>query len=87
MTDKSSTAAPPVADAGRTSRPAIDVRQVLRKRALLAEIRAKWGKFDEQELAELKSGEDLAAKVAAKYGLAPDVAQGEVTILLNGRVL
>ena len=55
------------------------------RKALLQDIRLKWGKFSEQELADLKSGDDLAAQVAAKYGLAKDIARRDVTALLNGR--
>jgi hypothetical protein len=43
------------------------------------------GKFSEQELSDLRSGDDLATRVAAKYGLAKDIAQRDVTTLLNGR--
>jgi hypothetical protein len=62
-----------------------DQRQALQKRQLLAEIGGKWGKFDEQELADLKSGDDLATQVAAKYGIDKAIAQRDVTALLNGR--
>ena len=35
---------------------------------LLREIGAKWSKFSDQELVELKSKDDLISQVAAKYG-------------------
>jgi hypothetical protein len=57
----------------------------LQKRVLLADIGGKWGKFDAQELSDLKSGDDLATQVAAKYGIDKAIAQRDVTALLNGR--
>jgi hypothetical protein len=85
MPDKPTTATTTAAATNRMQ-PATDFRNpALQKRALLADIGGKWGKFTEQELSDLKSGDDLATKVAAKYGLAPDVAQRDVTVLLNGR--
>ena len=85
---------PPMAHATATTTAAATNRMqpqserqtlALQKRALLADIGGKWGKFSEQELADLKSGDDLATQVAAKYGLAKEVAQRDVTTLLNGR--
>jgi hypothetical protein len=87
MTDQ-----PPIATATTTEAATIRMHtltaeqsEALRKRALLAEIRGKWGKFSEQELSDLKNGDDLAAQIAAKYGLDKDIAQRDVTALLKGR--
>lgn len=84
MTDKQ--AAPPTAAAANRLQPLNENQtKAMQKRALLADIAGKWGKFSEQELADLKSGDDLAAQIATKYGLARDVAQRDVAALLNGR--
>jgi hypothetical protein len=82
MTDK-----PATTTAATTARVPLndDQSKALQKRALLADIGGKWGKFSEQELADLKSGDDLAAQVAAKYGLAQDIAQRDVAAVLKGR--
>ena len=55
------------------------------RQTLLADIGAKWAKFSRQELADLKGNRDLVAQVVAKYGLAKDAAQRDVTALLKGR--
>ncbi len=55
------------------------------KRALLRDIRMKWGKFTEQELSKLKSNDDLVKHVIAKYGLEKALAQRDVDILRAGR--
>jgi hypothetical protein len=85
MTDKPSTATTTAAATNRMQPQNDHQKQALQKRALLADIGGKWGKFSEQELSELKSGDDLAAQVAAKYGLEKAVAQRDVTALMNGR--
>jgi|tagenome__1003787_1003787.scaffolds.fasta_scaffold17321229_2 hypothetical protein len=84
MTDKPTTAMPTAAAMNaqpKTDGPAL----AMQKRSLLADIRGKWGKFTQQELSDLKGSDDLATKVAAKYSLAKDIAQRDVTTLLNGR--
>ena len=40
------------------------------KQIVIKEIRAKWGKFSEQDLSALKSNGDLVTQLAAKYSLA-----------------
>lgn len=55
------------------------------KKALLQDIRVKWGKFSEQDLNELKSNDDLVTQLVAKYGLAKDVAQRDADAMRNGR--
>ena len=85
MTDQPTTATTTAAATNRMQSLTDGQNAALQKRALLADIGGKWGKFTEQELSDLKSGDDLAAQVAAKYGLAQDVAQRDVTAVLNGR--
>ena len=55
------------------------------KRALLKDIRVKWGKFTDQELNGLKDNEDLVSHVIAKYGLDKAQAQRDVDALRAGR--
>jgi division protein CdvB (Snf7/Vps24/ESCRT-III family) len=55
------------------------------KRALLKDIRVKWGKFTEQELSDLKDNDDLVSHLAAKYGMEKSQAQREVNQLRAGR--
>ena len=86
MPAKPSTAATSVAVTDRRQPQVSDAAQAaLQKRVLLADIGGKWGKFDAQELSDLKSGDDLATQVAAKYGIDKAIAQRDVTALLNGR--
>jgi hypothetical protein len=49
------------------------------------DIKAKWDKFSEQELASLKSRDDLVTQVVAKYGFERPQAQRDVDALLKGR--
>ena len=86
MTDKPTTATTTAAATNRMQTLTDGQNAAVQKRALLADIRGKWGKFSEQELSDLKDSDDLAAQRAAKYGLAQDVARRDVTALLNGRV-
>ncbi|HSI01666.1 MAG TPA: hypothetical protein VLA02_13770 [Reyranella sp.] len=85
MTGKPSTATTNTPATHPSEAQAADQAKALQKRALLADIGGKWGKFDEQELSDLKSGDDLATQVAAKYGIDKAIAQRDVTALLNGR--
>lgn len=55
------------------------------RKALLQEIRVKWGKFSDQELTELKSNDDLVTKLVTKYGMTKDVAQRDADAMRNGR--
>jgi hypothetical protein len=54
------------------------------KQILLEEIRAKWGKFSEDDLSSLKNKDDLVTQRAAKYGLEKSVAQRDVDSLVRG---
>jgi hypothetical protein len=55
------------------------------KQILLKEIRAKWGKFSEDDLSSLKDKDDLVIQRAAKYGLEKSLAKRDVDALMNGR--
>ena len=55
------------------------------KQILLKDIGAKWGKFSEQELAALKSKDDLVTQVVAKYSIDKAQAQRDVDALMKGR--
>ena len=55
------------------------------KQVVLTEIRAKWGKFSEQDLSALNGKDDLVNQVVAKYGLEKGQAQRDVDALLKGR--
>jgi hypothetical protein len=62
------------------SSTAAETRQIV-----LKEIRAKWGKFSEQELSGLKNNDDVVTQLAAKYGLEKPQAQQDVDALMKGR--
>jgi hypothetical protein len=55
------------------------------KQIILNEIRAKWGKFSEDDLSSLKNKDDLVTQRATKYGLGLSVAQRDVDALMKGR--
>jgi hypothetical protein len=57
------------------------------KRALLREIRAKWGKFSEAELSDLKSNDELVHQLVANYSLDQLKAQADVYAFMHGRHL
>jgi hypothetical protein len=63
-----------------TPASAAETRQIV-----LKEVRAKWGKFSEQDLSALKSKDDLVSQVGAKYSLDKGQAQRDVDALLKGR--
>jgi hypothetical protein len=70
----------------------ISKRQVCRfasaaetKQIVIKEIRAKWGKFSEDDLSSLKNKDDLVTQRAAKYGLEKSLAKRDVDALTNGR--
>jgi hypothetical protein len=52
---------------------------------VIKEIRAKWGKFSEDDLSSLKNKDDLVTQRAAKYGLEKSLAKRDVDALMNGR--
>jgi hypothetical protein len=64
-----------------TSTPSTpEAGQTIRK-----DIKIKWEKFSELELASLKDRDDLVTQVVAKYGLEKVQAQRDVDALLKGR--
>ena len=55
------------------------------RQIVLKDIRAKWGKFSEEDLFTLKSNDDLVTQLAAMYSLEKGQAQRAVDALLKGR--
>lgn len=55
------------------------------RKIIVNEIQAKWGKFSDQDLAALKSRDDLVSQVQSRYKLDQTQAQKDVDALLNGR--
>jgi uncharacterized protein YjbJ (UPF0337 family) len=51
------------------------------------EIQARWGKFNAQEIAALKTKDDLVAQVQTKYTLDKAQAQRDVDTFSKGRPL
>ena len=68
--------------ASNTSAASAETRQIV-----LKEIRAKWGKFSEQDLSALRSNDDLVTQVVAKYSRETGQVQRDVDALLKGRQL
>ena len=64
----------------KTSQSANEIKQ-----SFLKEIRAKWSKFSEEEVAALKGTNDLVTQLAAKYSLEKAQAQHDVDALMSGR--
>ena len=55
------------------------------KQIVIKEIRAKWGKFSEDDLSSLKNKNDLVTRRASKYGLEKSLAKRDVDALMDGR--
>jgi division protein CdvB (Snf7/Vps24/ESCRT-III family) len=55
------------------------------KKLILTDIRAKWGKFSEDELGALKNNDDLVTQIVAKYSLDKAQAVQDVNAVLKGR--
>jgi hypothetical protein len=55
------------------------------KQIVIKEIRAKWGKFSEDDLSSLKNRDDLVTQRAAKYDLEKSLAKRDVDALMDGR--
>ena len=51
------------------------------------EIVRRWGKFSDQEIADLKDKDDLVARVQVKYQLERSKAQRDVDAFAKGRQL
>jgi hypothetical protein len=80
MTDQPSTATPTAAATVPTPMQAKAEARMLR-----AEIGNKWGKFTQQELADLKDNNDLVNKLVTKYGLDRAAASRDAAALVKGR--
>ena len=78
MTDQPSTATPNAAEP--TPMQARAEAKLLR-----SEIGSKWGKFTQQELADLKDNDDLVTQLVAKYGLEKDAASRDAAAIVKGR--
>jgi len=46
----------------------------------LDDLRRRWGKFDETELAAIRNSADLVMQIQAKYGLDKEQAQSRVDL-------
>lgn len=55
------------------------------RKIIVNELRAKWGKFSEQDLAALKGKDDLVSQVQTRYGLNKEQALRDVDALLKAR--
>jgi uncharacterized protein YjbJ (UPF0337 family) len=55
------------------------------RQIIVNELRAKWGKFSEQELSALKGKDDLVSQVQARYGMNKVQALRDIDALLKGR--
>ena len=51
----------------------------------LDDLRRRWGKFDETELAAIRDSADLVMQIQAKYGLDKEQAQTRVDLWAAGR--
>ena len=56
-------------------------------RITLGDLRGRWGKFDDAELAAIRNNADLVKQVQAKYGWDKSEAQRRVDIWADGRSL
>jgi division protein CdvB (Snf7/Vps24/ESCRT-III family) len=74
----------PTSTAGSTAASA-NTDSTKTKQIVLKDIRAKWGKFSEQELGALKNNDDLVTQVVAKYSIDKMQAQRDVDAVLHGR--
>lgn len=55
------------------------------KKDILNDIRAKWGKFSEDDLSRLRSNDDLVNEIAARYRIDRARAQSDVDVIMRGR--
>jgi hypothetical protein len=55
------------------------------KRDILNDIRAKWGKFSEDDLGRLGSNDDLVTEIASRYNIDRALAQSDVDAVMRGR--
>ena len=52
----------------------------------VADLRRRWGKLDDRELAAIKTRRDLVRQLQGKYGLDKAQAQTNVDVWADGRV-
>ena len=52
----------------------------------VADLRRRWGKFDDRELKAIKTRRDLVRQIQGKYGLDKQQAQTNVDVWAAGRV-
>ena len=52
----------------------------------VADLRRRWGKLDDRELAAIKTRHDLVRQIQSKYGLDKAQAQTNVDVWAGGRV-
>jgi hypothetical protein len=55
------------------------------KKGILNDIRAKWGKFSEDDLGSLRSNDDLVSEIATRYNIDRAQAQCDVDEMMQGR--
>ena len=55
------------------------------KRGILNDIRAKWGKFSEDDLGRLRNNDDLVNEIASRYSIDRALAQSDVDTMMRGR--
>lgn len=60
-------------------------QSALNPRISVPDLRQRWGKLDEVELASIKSRSDLVRQIQAKYGLNQLQAETNVDVWANGR--
>jgi hypothetical protein len=68
-----------------TPNPSMNVQTPEAAKIIRTDIKAKWDKFSDQDLASLKNKDELVNQVVTKYGLERNVAQKDVDALLKGR--
>ena len=61
------------------------VRATARSKITVNDLRRRWGKFDEVELAALKDNEDLVAQIQTKYSLSKEQARTNFDLWAMGR--
>jgi uncharacterized protein YjbJ (UPF0337 family) len=52
----------------------------------LSDLRSRWGKFDEAELAAIEYRQDFVAQIQTKYGWTAERANSSVDAWADGRV-
>jgi hypothetical protein len=55
-------------------------------RISVADLRQRWGKFDDRELKAIQTRRDLVRQIQGKYGLDKQQAQTNVDVWAAGRV-